>query len=271
MNHFNHTTSFIVICVAQGLLCVFFILALLYSWRRQAKAKEKEFLNALIADKERLYQQFSNELHDNISNLVATAIAYTYKLQFGLPPQQQQTSQELLQLLQRIHAETHDIGESMHTNFITDRGLVPAIEQELNRINKQGTLRTKLKVKGFPQKIPNTQKIMIYRIFQEAVMNTLKHAQANHLLLKINYSALGHFEMIVADDGKGFFLQDAQRRKGLGLFSMNTRSQQLQGTLAIHSRLHVGTYIRLSIPNLLPTISAVKKNRAMFNKTETTR
>jgi signal transduction histidine kinase len=260
MNHFSHTSQFIIISISTSLLSIFFIFSLIFAWRRRAQMREKEFLQTMSADRERIYKLLASELHDNISNLIATAIAYLHKLKRDDAAQKSTTETELLQLLERIHIETHNISQNMHANFVTEKGFLPLVEQELYRIDKLGNLTTQLKIKGYPQKIPHAKKTMIYRIFQEAVMNSLKHAGADFLMVRINYKANGDFVIVIADNGNGFIPENIEAETGKGLNNMHTRSRQLSGKLKIISRQKVGTYIHLYLPKLLPPKPRVKNS-----------
>ena len=91
--------------------------------------------------------------------------------------------------------------------------------------------------------LKSTDKIHIYRIFQEALQNIVKHANANNIIIKI---ALQEENLVVEvyDDGEGFPLNGT--KKGIGLQNIRTRAIACGGTADIKS--NGGTFIRITIP-----------------------
>ena len=87
---------------------------------------------------------------------------------------------------------------------------------------------------------------MIYRIIQELTHNFFKHAQATHLLLQLLYRD-GRLTIIAEDDGKGFDLQQARQKKGLGLSSIESRVQFLKGHIEWDSVPGEGTTVIIAV------------------------
>jgi signal transduction histidine kinase len=88
---------------------------------------------------------------------------------------------------------------------------------------------------------------MIYRIVQEMVNNTLKHSQARHIGLKINVDR-GILNLEYADDGKGFDFDEKYRSHSLGLQSIKSRVNFLNGKLDADSRPGKGMKYTLQVP-----------------------
>ena len=92
---------------------------------------------------------------------------------------------------------------------------------------------------------------MIYRVFQEALGNIGKHAQAANVTIGIKEQD-GTVSFVIEDDGKGFDVKQASIRDaadgGLGLAIMQERVQMLQGAFDLWSEEGRGTKITFSIP-----------------------
>ena len=73
---------------------------------------------------------------------------------------------------------------------------------------------------------------MLFRIIQEQVSNVLKHAEAKHLsiLLTVNTTEI---ELVIADDGKGFNLENNKLKKGVGLSNIASRVELFNGKVNI--------------------------------------
>ena len=87
----------------------------------------------------------------------------------------------------------------------------------------------------------------VLRIAQEALQNALRHAQAEHVVVRLA-GENGGLVLEVADDGVGFDLDaPGLRSRRLGLTSMEERAQRLGGRLRIRSAPGVGTTVRLEV------------------------
>jgi signal transduction histidine kinase len=87
----------------------------------------------------------------------------------------------------------------------------------------------------------------LYRIAQEAVTNTVKHAKAKKIRLQLTFST-DKFYMDIWDNGVGFNKFDSDAKGGFGLQSITERVKRIKGKVAINSNLGEGTLIKLEIP-----------------------
>jgi signal transduction histidine kinase len=88
-------------------------------------------------------------------------------------------------------------------------------------------------------------KINLQRIFEEVLQNIAKHAQAKMVNVIMNRE-LGNLELSIRDNGKGMNL--SKIRKGLGMKSLENRTEKLQGKIEVISSPGSGTTIKLQIP-----------------------
>jgi signal transduction histidine kinase len=90
-------------------------------------------------------------------------------------------------------------------------------------------------------------KITLYRLLQEALANTFRHAKCKtpHVHVKGDAASLA---MEVSDDGPGFDTEAALKKGRLGLNGMRQRAEVLGGTFELQSRSGVGTLIRVTLP-----------------------
>jgi signal transduction histidine kinase len=92
---------------------------------------------------------------------------------------------------------------------------------------------------GFSDKF----KLNIFRIVQEQINNTLKHAQAKKININIedNY---GKLLISIADDGIGF--DTSKRRTGIGITNIKSRSELYNGTMLLNSEQGKGTTLSIT-------------------------
>ena len=115
----------------------------------------------------------------------------------------------------------------------------------MKRLQKNARFTITLTVKNKSRKTFSThEKIVIYRIFQELVNNILKHSKATEAAISIN--TLPHFEMSIADNGKGFDTSTIPGTNTLGLQNIISRAAIIGYTVNIESIIGSGTRITLS-------------------------
>jgi signal transduction histidine kinase len=98
--------------------------------------------------------------------------------------------------------------------------------------------------------MPRRSLVAIYRIFQEALTNIVKHSGANQISLSIEQEAR-KINFMVADNGKGFDIRSVNQRpaaeRGMGLLAIAERTRMLGGSLQIVSQTGQGTRISFSL------------------------
>ncbi|MEV6347209.1 histidine kinase [Actinoplanes sp. NPDC051851] len=143
---------------------------------------------------------------------------------------------ELRRMLGALRAtgEPHDLGEA-----------VAGIDRlaEITERAAEAGLTVQFGVYGDPVPLPDSVSRAAYRIVQEAVTNTLKHARAGSLDVRVRYLA-GELELDVADDGRG----PAGGPGGMGLIGMRERITVHDGTLEHGARSGGGFRVRARLP-----------------------
>jgi len=101
------------------------------------------------------------------------------------------------------------------------------------------------------KRLPPAIETALYRIFQEALSNIVKHSGADEVKITLAKRD-GVFEGEIVDNGRGFNQEDTKQEvnnpHGLGLLGMQERVAQCNGTVEITSRPGEGTRIRVFIP-----------------------
>lgn len=109
-------------------------------------------------------------------------------------------------------------------------------------------LGTDLEVTGAEARLPPDVELGAFRIAQEAVRNTIRHAGAREVRVAVGFEPDG-LVLVVADDGRGFTPESAELTSGhLGLLGMTERASLLGGHLEVHSAPGKGTRVRATLP-----------------------
>ncbi|MDR3718177.1 MAG: sensor histidine kinase [Bryobacteraceae bacterium] len=132
----------------------------------------------------------------------------------------------------------------LRPSMLDDLGLVPALEWLAREVSRTSGLHVEVTEEQVPDLLPEEHKTCVFRVVQEALRNTCRHAGARNSRILVQ-AARGELLLSVQDDGCGF---DPARKKGLGLLGMEERAGHLGGTCAIDSKPGCGTIIRLQLP-----------------------
>jgi PAS domain S-box-containing protein len=124
-------------------------------------------------------------------------------------------------------------------------GLVGAIQQRLGAVERRAGVKAHLIVSDTIQ-LSSSQEEGLYRIAQEALNNSLKHAKASSVTVHI-VADDEHIELDVEDNGVGLDPETVDRREGMGMASMQERAKRLGGTMQVHSAPGRGTRVSVRV------------------------
>jgi len=196
-------------------------------------------------------KRIARELHDETgSALIGINLNLEAAEKIILPDDLDMKSiiKNIKQQINHTYQEMRRISHLLHPALLTDLGLEPALDAYLNQIGKQSSLKINFKMIGFTGRINPDIETILYRFTQQALSNTIKHAQATLFKLSIirGYPII---IFIAEDDGIGFDLDDVNhKRPSLGLLSMKERTKIRDGKFSIHTKPGKGTRIRIEIP-----------------------
>lgn len=210
---------------------------------------EQETLNAKNEVQEATMQHISRELHDNVGQLLSLV-----KIQLNAVENEYPNSKRVADsktYLDQALTDIRELSKTLNSENILTAGLAAGVKFELQRIEKTGFLKTHV-----TEQAPNFQlhpkvEIIVFRMFQEAVQNIIKHAKAKNVwvsLHKIGNSCI--FQIL--DDGVGFDTSQMHEqqgfRAGAGLANLQSRAALIQGKLQIESSPSQGTKLILELP-----------------------
>jgi signal transduction histidine kinase len=142
----------------------------------------------------------------------------------------------------------HDVRRlavELRPKALDDFGLVPALDRLATTFCEQTGMTIELEARFGDHRLPPDAETALYRIVQEALTNTVKHAQAQHVSIFLTWRE-GRAAAVIEDDGRGFEPQGGT--EGLGLLGMRERLALLGGSLAIESSPGSGTTLVAEVP-----------------------
>ena len=217
------------------------------------KRLSKRTLEVLEADR----QTISKELHDSIgASLAAIKFSLEEKEMTRLQNEgrlDESLDQEIAYLMETIK-ETKRISANLRPTTLDDLGLLATIEWYIRQFKQlYGDIQIDYTTEVAEQSIPETMKIIIYRIIQEGLSNAEKHSEASAIRLtlksSINNSAIS---LSIEDNGRGFdvdkILSNKDPLSGYGLTAMQERCEIVGGSFKVNSNINRGTRIIALLP-----------------------
>jgi len=126
------------------------------------------------------------------------------------------------------------------------RGLQKSLQSEIDRLNKMGLIDALLIINGDTVELDNPKDdIILFRILQEFIANTIKYADAKRLKITLNYLP-SELYVEANEDGKGFNIEAVEQ--GSGLISMKNRAALVNAQYHIDSNSGKGVTLGLHYP-----------------------
>lgn len=206
-------------------------------------------MNSMIEGQEAERLRIAKDLHDSLGGLLATVKAHFTSIQSEIEQLERlNLTGKTNDLIDEACLEVRRISHNMMPHALTISGLKGALEDVGEHLTEQG-LKTNVEISNLPLKIETTKEVMIYRLVQEIVSNIRKHAEAKNVLIQL----IGYKEevnLIIEDDGVGFDHEKALEKGGLGLKSIKSRVEFLDGTINWDTKPGQGTSITINIPTI---------------------
>ena len=210
--------------------------------RAKEEEKQRQLLEAIIQGQENEQKRISEELHDGIGADLAAVKLHCYAARKHLNENEKSielfsnTSKMLDEVISNVRNISHRLSPSLLEKF----GLANVLESNANRITETGEAKVVFQSLTPLPVLTNSQSIMVYRIIQELVQNSLKYGKATEI--KISVSAeMGKCKFEVSDNGKGFLVKKIKDNYGIGLRNIESRVKVLQAKFEIDSKPDEGT------------------------------
>ncbi|MDB5264207.1 MAG: sensor histidine kinase [Adhaeribacter sp.] len=214
-------------------------------------AYQQEILKAQLEMKEQTLHTISQEIHDNIGQVLSLAKLNlnTILLSDDNPAASKITTTK--ELVAKAIQDLRNLSKSLNTDHISQKKLSESLKFELDQIQKTGMYKTDLKIEGSEQPFDPQKQLIIFRIVQEALQNIMKHAKAQYIFINLNYLP-DKLIMSIKDDGSGFDMAAInQADKGTGIANMYHRARLMGAEIRIESQLGKGTLTQLWLPTRL--------------------
>lgn len=211
----------------------------------QRRADLQELSTLLLRAQENERRSLARELHDEVGQSLSAILMEAEGAECSDEPADVRDHlNSIKKLAQRTVNEVRDLALLLRPSMLDDLGLAPALNWYARETGKRTGLNVVVSADSAIDGLPDEHKTCIYRLVQEAVNNSARHANARTVEVTVRRE---HQRVVVGvqDDGAGF---DTRFLRGLGLLGMEERVRRLGGSLKVSSESGLGTLIHAELP-----------------------
>ena len=244
----QQTSIFVTVLITCLILAVVIGVFLFIIFRHQRRNNElyRAKILAEITTLENERARIANDLHDELGPLLSSVKLRVNNIEVS--------DEDDIRELDKVNKHIDDVIQRMRRisnnllpTSLQRKGLVPAMEESIENSNGLKGLTIHFKHENVPS-LPKDKSVNLYRILQEIIHNTLKHAKAKDLKIEL----VGNGETLQVsseDNGLGFdYSSLIKESSGLGLRSLLSRVEIMGGEMFIESKKGKGTRYTFEIP-----------------------
>ncbi len=222
--------------------------------RRRLEATRAELLHRTVKAQESERQRIARELHDETGQTLTALGLGLRGLTETISTDRQRAAQQA-KLLETVAVdglnELQRLVSGLHPPQLDDLGLMAALRWYASQITERFGLPVQLSSQGTPIELPIEVRTVVFRIAQEAMTNTIRHARATKAWIRLDFTA-PQLCMEIEDNGTGFDVEKAMSntstRPCWGLLGIMERAALIGGTCQFLSQPGKGTMVIVCVP-----------------------
>lgn len=228
-----------------GIILIYFIITMIRQQRiTQRLNREKIEAEILTLEKER--QRIASDLHDDLGPILSA-------IKFNINSVESRSGEDT-ELIRKasVHVDEtihriRQIAFNLMPNTLTRKGLVAATEELISKIMESLPLKISCQLNPIPD-ISQQKSINLFRMVQEIIQNTVKHAGASELYITLDVKDK-KIVLTTEDNGIGFDYEKVNdQNKGLGLRNLSSRAEIMNGIIAVETGTGKGVKYTFEIP-----------------------
>ncbi len=214
--------------------------------RELEKDKQLVAVESMLKGQEEERSRLAKDLHDGLGGLLSGVKFSLRNMKDNLiiTPENMTVFERSLDMLDTSIKELRRVAHNMMPEILTKFGLDEALKEYCNTINATKLLTVKYQSLGMEARLDKSVEIIIYRIVQELLNNTMKHAAASDAFVQI-IRENNRLNVVVEDNGKGFDTSLLEDNSGAGWTNIRSRMEYMKGQLDIHSERDKGTLVNI--------------------------
>jgi two-component system, NarL family, sensor kinase len=220
-------------------------------FQQQLNLKQNELFKTITSIQDNERRRIAQDIHDQVGSVLSAAklqLSGLEELRTHLTEDQHRKYASAMSLMDEAAEELRNISHNLMPATLSRLGLVAALRGLFDKISEYTSLKVNFTSHGFETRIDEPTEINIYPMVLELINNVVKHAHATEATVQlIRYPE--YINISIEDNGIGFNTEMARNyAKGIGMQSLHSRVQYLNGSLYIDSAEGQGTTVLIDIP-----------------------
>lgn len=200
--------------------------------------------------KEAERKRIAREVHDDLGQNLTGIFMEVMALKQGLPMENELIEQRLSAIASIANdtiTSVQRISHELRSSLLDTLGISAAIENELDIYKETMGMGVEMRSNPKDMVVPIEITVQFYRIFQEAMTNIVRHADAKNIFVSLSLHG-GLLTLEVKDDGRGIKKEHSEGAASLGLLGIRERAALLGGTVSITGQAGKGTALKVEVP-----------------------
>ena len=221
----------------------------MWGWQKMRSKKllsQQENLRykSIIEAEQKERKRIAQDLHDSLGQTISTIRIQAATL--PVTKEYEQPHENLLKQVDHAYDELRNISHNIMPDTLIKLGLVPAIRELITELTADDILKIKFKAEEPVRKLTEDESVNLYRIVQEVLSNTIKHAQATlvNVILENNNK---HLALRISDNGRGVEPDEINQSRGQGWKNIVSRATLISAKMDVRSKPDRGTTVSILI------------------------
>ncbi len=214
---------------------------------------QTRIINATIDAKEKERKSIAEILHDSVSALLSSANLHLQASKAQLNSHVPVEITKAQEIVKEASVKIRDLSHELISSVLLKFGLAFAVHDLCEKYSNSEIqfISDDNGIKRYNQQF----EIKIYNIIEELINNIMKHSSAKNASINLIERNGDKLLIQIIDDGKGFELNKARKKDGLGLSHIEARIKIMKGVFNINTKKGEGTSIFISVPIYQPELS----------------
>lgn len=215
--------------------------------RRRERLQEnfrKELLTAQLETQEHTFHTLSQELHDNIGQVLSLAKFNMSVIEMNSKGESDENITQTKNLLNTAINDLRDISKTLNTDYVKEKDLTESIKRELGMLQRTRRFETEFDLSGEPFFVHPERRLILYRMIQESLNNIVKHAAATRVAVTMQYLP-DELQINIKDNGHGF--DKEKTSEGIGLLNIKHRAALIKSVVEVNSIPGFGTNVLIKV------------------------
>jgi signal transduction histidine kinase len=209
----------------------------------------KKLSARLVVAQERERTVISRELHDHLGQTLTGVLIHLHAAQRSADGDAaRKYTTTAMEMAAAAIEQLKTLSFSLRPAQLDLLGVVATVQTAVQRIAEPAGLEFRVNARGTEPKQPGENASVVVRLVQEALTNTVRHAKAARIAVRLRFLPQGRIGLLVVDDGVGFdkqaLLTGAPSERNVGLYGMIERTELAGGRLLIRTRPGAGVALR---------------------------